>query len=396
MSAQFHVSDHDQAPASGIGDAVPTILVNHLLEPSGRLTGITRYLFALLQALAERGRHRYVLATTWSAEDLPDALTRAGVVCLTRRDIGSMPLNVLAQLRMVRRLMRETGASLEFNANPIGGFFGDWPRVVTVHDLYYNVSPQDYPMRRRIAWNLIFPRVLASADAIICVSNATRHQVVRHYPAAAPRTHVVLEASALNWSIHDGSQPLDIVEQSFGLIVGNLSPNKNPAVLVAALKSLEEQGRYVPFFHVGRDELGLLSDAQKKSGLVHPIVSVGSPDDARLAQFYRQARCLVVTSLDEGFCLPVIEAQSVGTPVICSDIPVLREVAGDAGLFFDARQSDELAARIIQIFSDDVLHADMSHRSRANATRFSWKKAARETESLFEELLSKRHMSRRS
>src|SRR5690606_3600502 len=110
MSAQSPIRAQERATVSSTREAVPTILVNHLLEPSGRLTGISRYLFALLQALAERGRHRYVLATTWSAKDLPSALSRAGVTCLTLPQIDSMPLNVLTQMHAVRSLMRETGA----------------------------------------------------------------------------------------------------------------------------------------------------------------------------------------------------------------------------------------------------------------------------------------------
>src|SRR5262249_14316966 len=110
----------------------PTILINHLLEPPGKITGITRYLFALLEELVFTGSFKYVLVTTWCHSDLPDALKNS-VTCVTRNFIASAPQNVLVQMVTIPRLMRETHATLEFNCNPIGCFWPFWPRVITVH-----------------------------------------------------------------------------------------------------------------------------------------------------------------------------------------------------------------------------------------------------------------------
>ena len=115
---------------------------------------------------------------------------------------------------------------------------------------------------------------------------------------------------------------------------------------------------------MGRDELGLLSDAQARIPIKTPVRSIGLVSDSVLAAIYQEAHCLVNTSLDEGFCLPILEAQSRGVPIVCSDIPVLREIASDGAMFFNPVDLAELAKNFSIIFADEPLRE--SHgKSRA-------------------------------
>ena len=279
----------------------PTILINHLLEPPTKITGITRYLFALLEELISTKTFRYVLVTSWRHSDLPEAL-QSSVTSITRNFIASAPRNVMAQMAIIPRLMYKTGATLEFNCNPIGCIWPFWPRVITVHDLYYELMPHDFPWRRRLGWHLLFPRSIEAASAIICVSHASRQQLTRLYPTSANKAVVIHEAGALGQRSTTASVAGQPCEKPYGLYVGNISPNKNPAVLVEALKLLENKGSSLALYHVGRDELGLLADAQRRIGLRHPIRSMGTVTDRFLAASYQEAHCLINTSLDEGFC----------------------------------------------------------------------------------------------
>ena len=129
------------------------------------------------------------------------------------------------------------------------------------------------------------------------------------------------------------------------LYVGNVSPNKNVAVLVEALKLLQADGRAPIVYHVGRDSAGLLAEAEQRFG-GNIVRKAGTLSDAELVSAYRGAACFINTSLNEGFCLPVVEAQSLGVPVICADIPVLREVAGEGAMFFAPDDASALARRI--------------------------------------------------
>jgi len=377
----------------------PVVLVNHLLEPPAKITGITRYIFSVLEELVSNNSFQYVLATTWPRDELPEKLRTTAVVSVTRRFIESTPLNIATQMAVIPSLMRETRAALEFNCNPIGCFLPFWPRIITVHDLYFELMPQNFPSRHRMWWHLLFPRAIDAASAIICVSEASRQHLERLYPRSAGKAVVIHEAGALKDGADDDLPKADMAiptrEKPYALYVGNISPNKNPSALVEALKILENQRNYISLYHVGRDELALLAQAQRRTVLQRPIRSIGMVSDAVLAAIYGEAHCLVNTSLDEGFCLPILEAQSRGVPVVCSDIPVLREIAGNGALFFNPVDPAALADALCKIFVDSPLRAHMANRARQNASLFSWKRAASETEVVFRNVLDRRSLGAR-
>jgi glycosyltransferase involved in cell wall biosynthesis len=360
----------------------PTVLINHLMEPPGRITGITRYLFSLLEQLVKSRHFRYVLATTWSANQLPITLAHSELRVETRPYHRSLPHNVMMQMVTIRRLMRELDSVAEFNCNPVGCFWPGWPRVITVHDFYFDVMPQNYLPRHRLWWKIFFPLALRAATNVICVSKSTQEDLRQYYPRQAVKAAVVYEASTLH--VPDELVDVPSIDKGiqYAIVVGNISPNKNPACLAFALKILEQRGRPLTVFHVGRDEAGLLAQSVSDAALKHPIQSLGLLSDDALVAAYSHATFMVSTSTHEGFCLPILEAQSCGTPVICSDIPVLREVAGDAAIFFDPTNPEMLAGLIDQILAEPHLRRQLSEAGLRNSRRFSWACAAQETEKL--------------
>lgn len=358
------------------------ILVNHLLEPPGRVTGITRFLFALLNELIRRPLFRYALVTTWKAHELPIALQDENLSVITLPDRRSNPLNIAAQTTQIRHLMRELGAALEFNSNPLGCFWPGWPRVITVHDLYFDVMGEHYPLRHRLWWRIFFPLVLASSDAVICVSEATRNDLAKFHGRFAKKATVIHEAGAIIDEPGPTQSATNFIAP-YALYVGNISPNKNPGALAAALKILETRGRPARVYHVGRDDALLLAQALQPVALASPVETVSGLSDQALAAAYRGATCMIVPSTYEGFCLPVIESQASGLPVVCSDIPVLREVAGEGAMFFDPHDPEAIADCIDLTMRDAALRERLAADGRRNALRFSWNRAAAEAEALF-------------
>jgi glycosyltransferase involved in cell wall biosynthesis len=106
------------------------------------------------------------------------------------------------------------------------------------------------------------------------------------------------------------------------------------------------------------------------AGLRGPVRSIGTLSDDALASAYAGAVCLIVTSTHEGFCLPVLEAQNLRIPVITSDIPILREVAGEGALYFDLQDPATLAHCLLRMFCDPDLRRRMALASQRNALRF--------------------------
>jgi glycosyltransferase involved in cell wall biosynthesis len=360
----------------------PTILINHLMEPPGRITGITRYLFSLLEQLGKRPKFQYVLATTWSTEQLPISLAHSELRVETRPYHRSLPHNVMMQMATIRRLMHEFDAVAEFNCNPVGCFWPGWPRVITVHDLYFDVTPKYYRRPHRLWWNTLFPLALRAATTAICVSKSTQEDLRRYHPRQAGKAAVVYEASTLHMPGALVDVPGIDKDTRYAIVVGNISPNKNPACLASALSILEKRGRPLTVVHVGRDEAGLLARSVSDAALALPIKSLGSLSDDALVAAYSRATFMITPSTHEGFCLPILEAQGCGTPVICSDIPVLREVAGDAAIFFDPANPAMLADCIDRALGEPGLRNRLSEAGLKNAAQFSWARAAEETEEI--------------
>jgi glycosyltransferase involved in cell wall biosynthesis len=111
---------------------------------------------------------------------------------------------------------------------------------------------------------------------------------------------------------------------------------------------------------------------------------IGYVDEEDKPSLYRLATVFVYPSIAEGFGLPVIEAMASGTPVVACDIPVLREVCGDAAYLVPQDSERQMAAAILALLLQNPLHEQMVQRGLGHATRYSYRKAAKETLSAYE------------
>ncbi len=361
-----------------------SILLNHMLEPPGQVTGITRFLFSLTAGLLRTSPARYVLATAWNRDELPDALKSPRLEVRTVPFHRSTVKNIVAQNRILPGLMAEAGTEAEFNCNPLGGFVGTWPRMITVHDLYYRLMPSAYPLRHRLVWRALFPLSAGRASAILAPSNATRRDLARFYPGTLSKVAVVHEAPAMIGAIEPRAP---LLGGRHGIMVGNISPNKNVESIIAALGLLAETGLSVPLLHVGRDEMGAIRTAQSRLAEPLPVTSVSGIDDAALHAAFKRATFFINASLFEGFCLPLVEAQACGTPVIASNRSALPEVAGRGAILVDPESPREIAEAIHSVWTDEELAGRLSALGKANAARFSWDKAAREVTAVLDRIV---------
>ncbi len=258
---------------------------------------------------------------------------------------------------------------------------GRFRKVITIHDLYFMEHPEVMSadgMRyySRIRWSA------SVADRIIAVSHFTRQDILRLIPEAAPEKVVVVHEAADRESKIESDavlhSALPVLNTRFILFVGTLEPRKNLSTLLRALARLPGEVRLVVVGAVGwRDEA--LGDVACELGVADRVEFVGWVSEEELDALYRRARLLVMPSLSEGFGLPVLEAMSRGTPVVCSGAGSLPEIAADAALLHEPTDDFELACHIIALWTDDALHAEYARRGLARVQRFSWARAAQET-----------------
>jgi len=364
------------------------VLVNHRSQVPNKLTGITRVTFSLLEALIDRGNFDFVLATTWSKIQLPCKLRRGVTRVITVDRARPYSFNIVQQI--FENLGHKTGAAAILNVDQIGLIRGGKARIFIAHDLYFKAIPSAISLTDRVQQRyLIWPLMLRFNDRIACVSENTQQDIQRFYPLHGWKAQVIGSGTNLRVAPAEPHPVLNSMKHPYLLYVGNVLPNKNIDTLTKALDIVMRRGLDIRAVHIGRDDQGLLKRAAAQMQFAPPPITVGNISDGQLRSFYANAFCLVNTSLYEGFCLPVAEAQEAGTPVICSRTPAVGETAGEAALLFDPRSPLELADHVQRLRGDSQLTQGLVALGRENARRHSWPRAAERLEALIFELLGR-------
>lgn len=260
--------------------------------------------------------------------------------------------------------------------------------VATICDMYYRVVPEVTEPFQRKYWNVMIPITGYMCDHIITISENSKKDIETYIPSARGKTVSIPLAS--RFEVPDaGSEPRATEHRPVILMVANLTPNKNCAVVVEAISMLRKKGRDVSFVHAGKDHLGLLQKCIEGNDAGSFVTSLGKVSDEELAQLYRTSLAVVVPSLYEGFGMPAVEAQAMGAPLICSDRGALPEAAGSGALYFDPVKPAMLAQKIEEVMDLSLEDRDKMVASGYDSVRrFSWAKTARETMKVFDMVLA--------
>jgi glycosyltransferase involved in cell wall biosynthesis len=259
-------------------------------------------------------------------------------------------------------------------------FAGAGAEVVCIHDLAWRILPRSKSFRFRAYMNRRLPSTFKRAKRVVCVSNATKRDLLEHYGERVREERVRVVPNGVDLSIFR-PDPADRPDETpYLAVVGNQDPRKNIGTLLEAFPIFRARLRAFRLVMVG--------PGQPPAGKPAAVDVLGYLDERALASVYRRAVMVVQPSLYEGFGLPVLEAMACGTPVACADIEVFREVAGDCARYFDPRASDSIAKTMEAVAKDDTLRAEMCARGLERARRFSWDETARQLLATFREAVS--------
>jgi glycosyltransferase involved in cell wall biosynthesis len=237
------------------------------------------------------------------------------------------------------------------------------PLVVTVHDVAPALFPQTFPRRGLHFHRLGLAAAARRADLVITVSHAAAAEIVAHSAIPAERIRVVangVDPVPVDPAVAEAARTrLGVADRPYVLWVGSLEPRKNVRTLVAAMAQLaHREGNGV----AGRPRLVLagyagwlsdhLIDPADRAALGDDLVQLGEVADVDLRSLYAGAALLGFPSLHEGFGYPVLEAMTQATPVVCSDIAVLREVGGPAARYAPATDPAAWAETIGALLAD--------------------------------------------
>jgi glycosyltransferase involved in cell wall biosynthesis len=246
------------------------------------------------------------------------------------------------------------------------------PFVVTVHDLIHLETAERSLAKVGYYEGLLKP-TLKRAAAVLTVSEFSRERICDWAGLTPERVHVVGNGVSAAF-VADG--PRMPSPRPYLLYVGNDKPHKNLGLLLSGFESGRLHERYDLVLVAPRSPYADRPWLHWRSGL----------SEAELASCYRGAQALVMPSRYEGFGLPVVEAMACGIPVLASDAPAIREVAGDAAALFGRDDVDGLLAAVEGL--DD--EADRSRRVRRGLDRaacFSWERVAARTLAVLEDVL---------
>ena len=267
---------------------------------------------------------------------------------------------------------------------------GPFARVVTLHDLVFRRLPDTVPTLVRWGTEATVPWGVRRAHRIITGSDAARddivaelklqHELIDVVPhGIAPVPSVPAAAVArMREKLAGGGRPI-------ALSVATDVPHKNLAVLLRGLALLEPEQRPLLVFVGFGTDAGELPGLVGELGLAGDVRVLGAVAHDDLEALYAQADVLVTATLYEGFGLPVLEAMARGVLVACSDLAVLREVAGEQAEMLDPHEPASIAAALRRLLSGD---ADLDRRreaGRERAARYTWSAAATQTLRVFDE-----------
>jgi glycosyltransferase involved in cell wall biosynthesis len=247
--------------------------------------------------------------------------------------------------------------------------------VTTVHDLIYythRTPPRDLNPALRLVWRGYhlwwgFQRALLNrADAHLVDSETTRELMERHRLTKNPVRVVLLGTE------QPESAPNRTAPASRDLVyMGSFMPYKNVDLLVTAMNDLPGY-RLLLMSRISPAERERLTALAPEGSLQF----LNGATDAEYESALLGATALVTASRDEGFGLPVVEAQALGTPVLLSDIPIFREIGGAAAGYFDPSSTDSFVAAVRQL-EDSAEWARRSAASAEWAKRYNWPDAAK-------------------
>lgn len=264
------------------------------------------------------------------------------------------------------------------------------PLVVTVHDAAPITMPEATTWRGRWFHARGFAATARRATLVIAVSESAADEIAANTPIPRERIRIVSNGVDLGRATAEDvervTRAYGIDERPYVFWIGTFQPRKNVRVLLDAFARLDETDVPHRLVLVGHE--GWVSDddaAIRRLG--DRVRSLGRVAQRDTTALYAGADLFVFPSRHEGFGMPVLEAMAQGTPVLCSDIPVLREVSGDAAQFVPVNDVDALADAIGSLLRDVAARAALADRGLVHAQAYSWERCADATIVVYHEAL---------
>ncbi len=230
--------------------------------------------------------------------------------------------------------------------------------------------------------------LISRAKALLANSNFTRQEILdfsaKGVLPPAPDIYVL----PLVHECPEGTEPVEqaLPEEPYILTVSSMLGRKNLDVVFEALRLLKQTGKQVPTLVLAgvlRKRTNAYLQSDECDTVREHVVIRKDPNQTDLVALYKNALALVLPSRMEGWGLPAGEALWCGTPAICSTAPVLKEVCGDLGLYFDPDKAEQLADHITRLLTDPEFTCQLRSRIAEHKAQLrTWADVAKDLQSI--------------
>jgi glycosyltransferase involved in cell wall biosynthesis len=265
--------------------------------------------------------------------------------------------------------------------------------VITIHDLNFLALREHSIYTAKWYYAYKIKNYAHQADDIIVVSENTKREVLKYLEVPEGKVHVIYNGySPAFRPLEESENTRKVLEKyrikgDYILFVGTLEPRKNIEGIIRAYHQSRAKDDYLLVLAGGRgwkykSVFGLLEELKLKNR----VVFTWYVPESDLPALYNQSSLFVYPSFYEGFGIPPLEAMACGLPVIVSNTTSMPEVVGDAGLYVEPDDVEQIAHCIDKVLSDETLRNNMIKKGLARAKMFSWEKTAQETLRLYQKL----------
>lgn len=341
------------------------------------LRGVSRYIRCLLDAI--EATKAPDLEITEIAYRIPNLEYRQPLRAMKTfgRECVWGPLVVPALLRRERADLLHAPGDVCIRSAP------KIPKVATLHDLEPFYTPNRFRWWTRRRFPLAI-KAYRETSRIICVSQSTADDAIKFLNYPARQIDVIHLGSQFNRDSMEQA-PASPLPDAYFLFVSALEPGKNLRLLNEAYRLAESQGLALPPLLIAGERVeGVANEGIPPANWKY----LGRIPDAELVYLYRRSLALLAPTRYEGFGLPVLEAMSLGTAVVCSKVSSLPEVGGEVPFYADQTPSSYLE-QMRRIIAEPELRQARIEAGFQRAARFSWRRCAEQTIDVYRDMASK-------
>lgn len=264
------------------------------------------------------------------------------------------------------------------------------PSVISILDVSYIYFPALFKKRDFYQLKVWGKYSIKKADRIITISYSSKNDIIKAYGVNEAKITVVYpgikQLSKANFMKKEELKKKFKIEKDYLLFVGTLQPRKNIIRLIEAFSLLKKDDLQLIIIGKPGWQFEEIRSSPQKFGVADKVIFLENITNAELPSFYRYALCFVLPSLYEGFGLPILEAMQYGCPVVTSSVSSLPEAAGEAAVYVNPEDVQDIAEKLKKVVSEPKLREELIKKGYNQVKKFSWEKTAGETLRVLEEV----------